>query len=77
MKDQKYYIKQREAILNDKHRQDLFKQLFDLYAKSLPIILKKKNGDIICRYTDEVEQSADNIRKLIQLRDDEIFNSFA
>lgn len=42
MKYQKYYQKQREAILNDGHRKELFKALFDLYTNAMPIALKKR-----------------------------------
>jgi hypothetical protein len=41
MEENKYYQKQREAILNDPIRKELFKSLFDLYSKSLPTTLKK------------------------------------
>ncbi len=40
MKYQKYHQKQREAILNDRYRKELFKILFDLYANALPIVKK-------------------------------------
>lgn len=73
-KDEK---KQREAILNDTHRKQLFKKLFELYANSLPIVLKKENGDIICSYSDEVEETAEKIRELIRLRDNQIFKALA
>lgn len=77
MKDQKYYQKQREAILNDSQRKELFKALFDLYAKSMPIILKKEDGEILCSYSDEVEELADRIREEIVLRDNQIFKAFS
>ena len=73
MKDQKYYQKQRKAILNDSHRKELFKALFELYANSLPIILKNDNGIVICSYSDEVEELAENIRLKIRLRDNQVF----
>ena len=73
MKDQKYYKKQREAILNDSNRKELFKTLFDLYANAMPIALKKKDGTIICSYSDEVEQLAEKIREQIRLRDNQVF----
>jgi hypothetical protein len=73
MKDQKYYLKQREAILNDSLRKELFKKLFDLYANSMPIVLKKDDGTIACSYPDEVEELADKIRQQIQLRDNQVF----
>lgn len=75
MKDQKYYQKQREAILNDSHRKELFKALFDLYAGSIPIALKKDNGTVICSYSDEVEESAEKIREQIRLRDKQVFEA--
>lgn len=75
MKDQKYYQKQREAILNDSHRKELFKALFDLYANAMPIVLKKDDGTVVCSYSDEVEDSAENIRKQIRLRDNQVFKA--
>lgn len=75
MKKQTYFKKQREAILNNSHRQKLLKQLFDLYNKSLPMILKKENGDIICCYSDEVEESATKIKEQINAIENEVFNS--
>ena len=73
MKYQKYYQKQREAILNDSHRKELFKALFDLYANAMPIALKKEDGTVICCYSDEVEQLAEKIREQIRLRDNQVF----
>lgn len=73
MKEQKYYKKQREAILNDSNRKELFKTLFDLYANAMPIALKKEDGTIICSYSDEVEQLAEKIREQIRLRDNQVF----
>jgi len=73
MKDQKYYQKQREAILNDSQRKELFKALFDLYANAMPIALKKEDGTVICSYSDEVEQLAEKIREQIRLRDNQVF----
>ena len=75
MKQQAYFKKQREAILNDTYRNQLFKNLFELYANSLPMVLKKENGDVICSYSDEVEGVAEEIREQIVLRDNLIFNS--
>jgi len=75
METQSYFKKQREAILNDTQRKQLFKKLFELYANSLPIVLTKKNGDVICSYSDEVEETAEKIRELIRLRDTQIFNA--
>ena len=72
MEDQKCYQKQREAILNDIHRKELFNSLFDLYAKSLPVI-KIINDKVICSYSDEVEELAEKIREQIRLRDNQIF----
>ena len=77
MKDQKYYQKQREAILNDSHRKELFKALFDLYANSMPIVLKAKDNQIKCCYSDEVEELADKIREQIALRDNQIFEALS
>ena len=76
MKDQKYFRKQREAILNDTHRKQLFKKLFELYSNSLPIVLKKENGDVVCSYPDSVEEYAEKIREEIRFRDNQILNSF-
>ena len=75
MKDQKYYKKQRVAILNDSHRKELFKKLFDLYANALPIALKKDDGTVICSYTDEVEDLAEKIRVEIRLRNNQVFEA--
>lgn len=75
MKKQTYFKKQREAILNDTHRKQLFKKLFELYANSLPMVLKKENGDVICSYSDEVEETAEKIREQIRLRDQQIFRA--
>lgn len=75
MKKQTYFKKQREAILNDTHRKQMFKKLFELYANSLPMVLKKENGDVICSYSDEVEETAEKIREEIRLRDNQIFNA--
>jgi len=77
MNIQTYFKKQREAILNDTHRKQLFQKLFELYSNSLPIVLKKENGDIMCIYSNEVEESAERIRELIRLRDTQIFNAVA
>ena len=73
MKDQNYYQKQRESILNDSHRKELFKALFDLYANSMPIALKKDDGTVICSYSNEVEDLAEKIREQIRLRDNQVF----
>lgn len=73
MKDQNYYKKQREAILNDSHRNKLFKSLFDLYAKAMPIALKTDDGKVVCYYSDEVEELAEKIRAQIRLRDNQVF----
>ena len=75
MKDQKYFQKQREAILNDSHRKELFKALFDLYANAMPIVLKTKDNQLSCSYSDEVEQLAEKIREQIRLRDNQIFEA--
>jgi hypothetical protein len=75
MKDQKYFQKQRDAILNDNHRKELFKALFDLYANALPIALKKDNGTVVCSYSDEVEELAEKIRDQIRLRDNQVFEA--
>lgn len=77
MKTQTYFKEQREAILNDTHRKQLFQKLFELYANSSPMVLKKENGDIICIYSDEVEEAAEKIREQIRLRDNQIFKSMA
>jgi len=75
MENQNYFKKQREAILNDTHRKQLFQKLFELYANSLPMVLKKENGNVICSYSDEVEETAEKIRELIRLRDNQIFSA--
>jgi len=72
MKTEVYSKKQSEALLNDTHRKQLLKKLFELYANSSPIILKKENGDTMCIYSDEVEELAEKIREDIKLRDKEI-----
>ena len=77
MKDQRYYQKQREAILNDGHRKELFKTLFDLYANSMPIVLKTKDNQIQCSYSEEVEELAEKIREQIRLRDNQIFEALS
>ena len=66
---------EREAILNDSHRKELFKALFDLYANAMPIVLKKDNGTVVCSYSDEVEQFAEKIREQIRLRDNQVFEA--
>ena len=53
----------------------LFEELFKLYANSMPIVLKKDDGNITVRYTEEVEESADKIRELIRVRDSQVFNA--
>jgi hypothetical protein len=73
MKDQKYYQKKREAILNDSHRKELFKALFELYTNAMPIALKKDDGTVICSYSHEVEELAEKIREQIRLRDNQVF----
>lgn len=75
MKHQKYYQKQREAILNDSQRKELFKALFDLYANALPLVLKKDDGTVVCSYPYEVEREAENIREQIRLRDNQVFEA--
>lgn len=75
MKDQKYYQKQREAILNDSQRKELFKALFDLYANSMPIALKVKGNQVVCSFSGEVEELAEKIRELIRLRDNQVFEA--
>ncbi len=75
MEDQKYFQKLREAILNDSHRKELFKALFDLYANSMPIVLKAKDNQVVCSYSDEVEELAEKIREQIRLRDNQIFEA--
>jgi len=77
MKDQKYYQKQREAILNDGHRKELFKSLFDLYANAMPITLKTKDNKVVCSFSDEVEELADKIREQIRLRDNQVFEAMS
>jgi hypothetical protein len=64
-----------EAMVKDIHRKGLFQKLFDLYAKSEPILLVK-NGMLITRYSEQIESLADAIRDEIQVRDKEIFESF-
>jgi protoheme ferro-lyase len=76
MENQEFFKKQRESILNDEHRQELFKMLFELYSKALPQVLVKENGDIQCGYSDSVEESAEKIKEQITLRDNQIFSSF-
>jgi hypothetical protein len=76
MEEQKYFKKQREAILNDPQRKELFKKLFELYSGSMPMVLKRKYGSIECSYSDEVEDAAEKIKDLIRLRDNEVFNKF-
>lgn len=68
-------IKQREAIQSDPERRQLFQQLFKLYANSLPLVTQKENGNILCHYSDEVEQAAEKIRERIVRRDQQIFKS--
>lgn len=75
MKTTNYFKKESEAILNDDYRQKLFKELFELYSKSKPIILRKENGDIQCMFDDDVEVKAEKIRELIRFRDSQIFKS--
>ena len=76
-KDQEYYQTQREAILNDSHRKELFKSLFDLYTNSMPLVFKGYNNQIRCYYSDEVEELADKIREQITLRDNQIFEALS
>lgn len=73
--NQRYYLKQREAILNDNHRKELFKKLFELYANAIPLALKKEDGTVECYYSNEVEESAEKIREQIRLRDNQIFKA--
>lgn len=75
MKKQSYFQKQRDAILNDPYRKRLLQSLYELYANSLPMILKEDNGNIVCSSSGEVEEAADKIRELIRQRDNQIFNS--
>ena len=75
METQAYFKKQREAILNDTHRKQLFKKLFELYANTLPIVLKKENGDIVCSHPNSVEETAEKIREEIILRDQQVFQA--
>ena len=75
MEKQKYFQKQREAILNDAYRKELFKSLFELYANSLPIVLKEENGSIACSYPDSVEDASEKIKELIKLRDQQVFDA--
>ena len=77
MKDQKYYQKQREVILNDPLRKALFKELFNLYATALPMLLITKDNQVVCSYSDEVEQLAEKIREQIRLRDNQIFKAYS
>ncbi|WP_271856090.1 hypothetical protein [Patiriisocius marinus] len=76
MENQKYYQKQREAILNDTSRKQLFKKLFELYSNSLPIILVRNDGNIQCCYSDSVELAAENIRDQIIAVDNKIFDKY-
>ena len=41
------------------------------------MVLKKENGDVICSYSDEVEETAEKIREQIRLRDNQIFKALA
>jgi len=75
MKDQKYFQKQREAILNDAHRKDLMRALFEVYANAMPIVLKVKDNHVTVSYSDEVEETAEKIRELIRLRDNQVFHA--
>ncbi len=77
MEDQKYYQKQREAILNDSHRKELFKALFELYANAMPIALKTKDNQVTCSFSDEVEILAEKIREQIRLRDNQVFKAMS
>ena len=76
MEDQNYYQKQREAILNDSQRKELFKALFDLYANAMPIA-KVKDNQVVCYYSDEVEELAEKIREEIRLRDNQVFEAYS
>lgn len=77
MTEQKYYIKQREALLNDPHRRELMKKLFELYANALPIVLlNKSNTYEVAGFSNEVEEHANEIRVLIRLRDKQILTEF-
>lgn len=73
MEHQNYFKKQREAILNDRQRKALLKVLFELYAKSMPMVLKMNDGTIVCHYSDEVEELANKIRDQIHERDNQVF----
>ena len=69
------YKKQREAILNDSHRKELYKALFELYANAMPNIYIKSDGTIGCYYSNEIGILADKIRKQIMERDNQIFKA--
>lgn len=75
MDSQFFFKRQREAIFADPQRKQLFKDLFELYANSLPMILKGENDEVICFYPDEVEESAEKIKQQIRLRDNQVFRS--
>ena len=76
IRDQKYYQKQSEAILNDSQRKALFKALFELYQNSMPIFFRSKDGELKVTYSIEVEQLADKIREQIRQRDSQILDFF-
>jgi hypothetical protein len=64
-----------KTFLNDPQRKELFKRLFDLYANTMPTVIKLKD-DFMCVYPIETEKLADKIKQQISLRDNQIFNSF-
>jgi hypothetical protein len=70
------YTKEREALLNDPTRKELFKKLFECYANSMPFLFKTKESDFIVSYPPQVEELADRIREEIRLRDNEILERF-
>ena len=67
---------QTENFLNDPQRKELFKRLFDLYANSMPKMIKVKNDKFVAMYDVEVEELANKIKEQITLRDNQIFRSF-
>lgn len=67
---------QSETLLNDTQRKELFKRLFELYANSMPMIIKFKKDKFIAMYNVKVEELANEIKKQIELRDNQIFKSF-
>lgn len=65
-----------EAILNDEGISKLMKQLNRLYLTAMPIGTKHHDGQVIFKYSDEVNKADAQIKELIEERKNQIIHNY-